>query len=236
MVGEASKRYRIEDTFPTGGHKATPLAAPTSRPISAEDVAKPSLAAGPGGVSAAAPHETVSRDEREVERMGREFRAMKAAIDKTKRELRSLQGLAPGETPMLRAASELDEVVASTERATTAILGAVEEIEAAATSLRDGDKCAPGGDRELGVIHDRVVALYEACNFQDLTGQRIRKVVGTLKFLEDCLDIIILRGEGVEKRETAPLPPAPPSALLNGPPLPGEHGHVSQTDVDAYFV
>ena len=29
-----------------------------------------------------------------------------------------------------------------------------------------------------------MIKIFEACNFQDLTGQRITKVVGTLKFIE----------------------------------------------------
>ena len=33
-------------------------------------------------------------------------------------------------------------------------------------------------------IQERVVKIFEACNFQDLTGQRITKVVATLKFIE----------------------------------------------------
>lgn len=218
MMREASRRYRIEDAVLTGSPGAKP-------PLSS------------GSCPTPAPATPTSREKREVERLGREFLAMKAAIDTTKRELASLQGLAPGETPILRAASELDEVVASTERATTTILSAVEDIERAANSLRIENKCVPEGGVELGAIRERVVALYEACNFQDLTGQRIRKVVGTLKFLENCLDIVIQRGEAWERRElVVPVAPVSPAELLNGPALPGEQGHVTQRDVDAYFI
>ena len=34
-------------------------------------------------------------------------------------------------------------------------------------------------------IQDKVIQIFEACNFQDLTGQRITKVVSTLRFVED---------------------------------------------------
>ena len=33
-------------------------------------------------------------------------------------------------------------------------------------------------------MQERVIKIFEACNFQDLTGQRITKVVATLKFIE----------------------------------------------------
>ena len=97
-----------------------------------------------------------------------------------------------------------------------------------------------GNNDCVGAILDRTVALYEACNFQDLTGQRITKIVGVLKFVEERLDRMIgvwggldafkeLAGE--QRHERAPGE----RALLNGPRLADDVGHVTQDDIDALF-
>lgn len=166
-----------------------------------------------------------------------ELHAMKDAIAMTKREIASLQQSATGRQGMHRAASELDAVADATERAATTILGAVEEIETAANMLRAAGP-ESGRPDHVGTILDRVVLLYEACNFQDLTGQRIEKVVGTMKFVEERLDAMIRAwGESCPGPERASHPVEDPSGrrLATGPCLPGE-AQVSQTDVDALFT
>jgi chemotaxis protein CheZ len=98
-----------------------------------------------------------------------------------------------------------------------------------------------GNNDCIGAILDRVVTLYETCNFQDLTGQRITKIVKVLKFVEDRLDTLISTWGGLAafkdfaeedlSRKTADGT----RVLLNGPKLDGDPGHVSQADVDALF-
>jgi hypothetical protein len=96
-----------------------------------------------------------------------DLHAMKDAIAVTKREIAALEQSATGRDGVHRAACELDAVAEATEGATTTILGAVEEIEKAANMLRSS---RPDGDRgdHLHTILDRVVLLYETCNFQDV--------------------------------------------------------------------
>ena len=158
--------------------------------------------------------------------------AMKNAIALTKREIASLQRSATGLDGMHRAAGELDAVAAATESATTTILGAVEDIESAANMLRASGLEIRQGNH-VGTILDRVILLYETCNFQDLTGQRIEKVVDTLKFVEQRLDSMI----AVWDAEAGPRPAVlieKEHSLVSGPGLPGDE-QVSQTDIDAYF-
>ena len=96
-----------------------------------------------------------------------------------------------------------------------------------------------GNNDCVGAILDRTVTLYEACNFQDLTGQRITKIVGVLKFIEERLDRVIaawgdleaFRGLVEQENEGR----AEDRALLNGPKLEDDAGHVSQHDIDALF-
>src|SRR3954452_18534404 len=134
-----------------------------------------------------------------------DLHAMKDAIAMTKREIAALEQSATGRDGVHRAACELDAVAEATERATTTILGAVEEIENAANMLRS---LGPGSDRgdHLRTILDRVVLLYETCNFQDVTGQRIEKVIGTMKFVEERLDrVIAVWGGDRFQPESAPV-------------------------------
>ncbi len=79
--------------------------------------------------------------------------------------------------------------------------------------------------------------IFEACNFQDLTGQRISKVVRTIVMVEERVDEMLRVWSG--PAGAAVTKPAPDrrseeDSLLNGPALPGEAA-VSQDAVDAMF-
>ena len=77
-----------------------------------------------------------------------------------------------------------------------------------------------------------VTRIYEACSFQDITGQRITKVVRTLKSIEDRIAAIVAtfadRAPGTEDAPRAPPQDRP--SLLNGPQLPGNG--VDQAEID----
>jgi chemotaxis protein CheZ len=83
------------------------------------------------------------------------------------------------------------------------------------------------------------VVMFEACNFQDLTGQRINKIVNVLKFVEERLDKMIGVWGGLDAfkdlvdQESAALNGE--DDLLNGPKLEDDEGHVAQNDIDALF-
>ncbi|MBN9580305.1 MAG: protein phosphatase CheZ, partial [Afipia sp.] len=86
---------------------------------------------------------------------------------------------------------------------------------------------------------DRVVGIFEACNFQDLTGQRIGKVMTTMKFIEHHINVMMDIWGGVDAiKQHAPAhidPRVGDARLLNGPKAPGDAGHASQDDIDALF-
>jgi chemotaxis protein CheZ len=135
-----------------------------------------------------------------------------------------------------RATRELDAVVDGTERATQQILDAAEVIEEAAkllaASVKQGQEQALAQD-----IQDHVLRIFEACNFQDLSGQRIAKVLATLQFVEDRIKRMIEIWGGAEalRDYAAPIKPESVPHLLHGPKLDGDAGHVSQDDIDAMF-
>jgi chemotaxis protein CheZ len=175
----------------------------------------------------------------EVYQLRAELDAMKDAITSTKHEIASIHRSEFEGKGMRRVAGELDAVVGATEQATTSILAAVEEIETNANMLRAAgiDK---GNNDHLGAILDRVVSLYEACNFQDLTGQRINKIVNVLKFVEERLDKMIGVWGGLDAfkdlvQQEGTSSDDEESGLLNGPKLDDDEGHVAQSDIDDLF-
>ncbi|MBI4273457.1 MAG: protein phosphatase CheZ [Rhizobiales bacterium] len=161
------------------------------------------------------------------------------AIKRTRQELAKLHdGDFEGPT-VKRAANELDAVVVGTETATGSILKSAEDIEQIVNTLGAGLK----SDHERGMaqdIQDRVTRIFEACNFQDLTGQRITKVVATLKFVEAHIARMMQIWDGIERVKdhvpvSAPAPAPAKDHLLNGPKLVGDIGYSSQFDIDALF-
>jgi chemotaxis protein CheZ len=140
----------------------------------------------------------------------------------------SAVGPAPAMPPMTRIAHELEEVVDSTERATQKVLAAAEEIDQVANNL----VAALSGKFEQGLakdIQDLVIRIFEACNFQDLAGQRIAKVLATLNFVEDHVSRVLeeIKNPSAARRDGA--------QYLHGPRLDIDSGHVSQADIDEMF-
>lgn len=173
----------------------------------------------------------------QVYQLRAELDTMKEAISSTKREIASLYRSDNEGKGMRRVAGELDAVVGATELATTSILSGLEDIENHAQMLRAMGVDQSGNDH-VGQILERVVTMYEACNFQDLTGQRITKIVSVLKFVEERCDRMIEVWGGLDAFKDLVEQEAradEESALLNGPKLAEDEGHVSQDDIDSLF-
>lgn len=160
------------------------------------------------------------------------------AINKTKREIASLHisGFDGEETA--RVTDELDAVVVGTEHATEKILSAAEAIDDRAGTLAAMLK---RDDQGLAVdIQDKVIEIFESCNFQDLTGQRITKVVGTMRFIEDRILRMMEIWGGIESFKEIEIVEGlrrdGDAALLNGPALEGQEDVASQADIDALFA
>jgi chemotaxis protein CheZ len=160
------------------------------------------------------------------------------AISRTMQELADLQGGAFDDGLEGHASRQLDAVVSGTERATQQILEAAEGIDDAANTLSASLKSEQ--EHALSTdIRDHVVRIFEACNFQDLTGQRISKVLATLQFVENSVARMmeIWGGREVVKGYAgAILPEGQEKKLVNGPKLEGDTGHASQQEIDAMFA
>ena len=161
------------------------------------------------------------------------------ALCRTKQEVAALYAGAFSGAGRPRATRELDAVVDGAERATRQILDAAEDIEEAANtlsaSLKHTQEQALAQD-----IQDQVIRIFEACNFQDLSGQRITKVLATLQFVEDHIARMMeIWGDiALPWEEAVAAGPEPEKTILplHGPRLDGDSGHASQDDVDKLFA
>ena len=174
----------------------------------------------------------------EMQKLKNELVIIHNAITRTKQEIATLHITGFQGQNMSRMTHELDAVVNGTEQATQTILAMVEDIDQFASTMieqgRDDTEKAIGTE-----IQDRVVKVFEACNFQDITGQRISKVVNTWKFIEGHVMQMMEIWGGIDAFKDF-IPDAPPEpegddALLNGPKLEEDAGHASQDDIDALF-
>lgn len=168
-----------------------------------------------------------------VQSLKRELSTIRDAIARNKRELGDLINDGK-ERRMARAADELRASVDGMDHATQKILTAVELIDDGARSLASSLK----NDYERGLaqdIQDQVVQIYEACNFQDLAGQRISNVIGIMTMVEDQVAAILDRCNTVTGASPSSTKAASGRALLHGPKLDGDDGHASQHDIDKMF-
>jgi chemotaxis protein CheZ len=182
--------------------------------------------------------ETYRAQIEQCEKLKVELDLIHDAINRTKREIAVLHGKSFDGEEMAKVNGELGAVVGGTEQATQQILEAAESIDQAASALSKVN--SPDQQKILSEeIQERIISIYEACNFQDLTGQRITKVMATMRFIEQHINTMMEIWGGVDAIKAH----APPivdtregdAKLLNGPKLDGDPGHASQDDIDALF-
>jgi len=116
---------------------------------------------------------------------------------------------------------ELEAVVQATEEAANRILGAAEAIRMLATK-RSGNHPA------AAAIIEQTHAIFEACSFQDLTGQRIRRAISQLQSIEGSLAQIVEQSAVDIAPADAPAPDA--TAPLDG--IEGTGPDLAQADID----
>ncbi|MDP6706157.1 MAG: protein phosphatase CheZ [Alphaproteobacteria bacterium] len=143
-----------------------------------------------------------------------EFRNLSEHISQARMEISELRPNDLKETKLPRAGAELEAIVQSTEDATGTIMDAAEEIMG-----------LDGSDAEAyqAAVTDACMRIFEACSFQDITGQRISKVVRTLTYIEDRLNMLQQAwGPDIEDAGDEVGDPDEDTRLLNGPALEGE--------------
>lgn len=159
-------------------------------------------------------------------------------IRAAKREIAAIRPDDVKDEYLPKAADELDAVVEATADATNSIMDACEVVEGVMGEV------SPEVSAKLMDVTTRI---YEACTFQDITGQRIGKVITTMKHIEECIDALIgafgARGRGAKKKTAQHQSSAPGQGegknitdadLLEGPQL-GANAK-SQAEIDDLFA
>lgn len=125
-----------------------------------------------------------------------------------------------------RAGMELDAIVAQTETATNTIMESAETIM---NCLGEEDVAA-----QADTMQDAVMEIFQACSFQDITGQRISKVVSTLQHIEkrvqDLRSLLGITDDDIDKAKARDEEEDTKDSLLSGPALEGEG--IDQNEVD----
>ena len=162
-----------------------------------------------------------------------DIEALANYISTIKAEIAEIRADKINEEYVPTASDELSAIVESTEQATNSIFEAVETIEALTLDM------APDVAERVATS---VTGIYEACGFQDITGQRISKVVKALQSIEEKVqDLLEAFGEdaAAERREAKAKPAvdhtaSDDKALMNGPQLPANAN--SQAEIDALLA
>lgn len=168
-----------------------------------------------------------TRQDDPAERVRMDILAMAKAIARTKAEIAAIKPTGADEGRIGEATGELDAIVDTTESATSDILHAAEQVQEIAWTLREQGIA----DAVCDMLDERATDIYTACSFQDLTGQRTRKVIDVLRYLERHVDRMIDIW-GLEGAVAAPDEQGHPEGrrLANGPARPGTG--LGQTDID----
>jgi chemotaxis protein CheZ len=162
-----------------------------------------------------------------------EVEELAATLANARAEIAALQADDITASHIPSATDELDAIVAHTAAATDIILECCEKLDVLGPTLTG---------EAAKVVQDVTTQVYEACSFQDITGQRITKIVATLQSIERKVAHMIEvfgRDHFATKPGDAPVPapvtgePAPAS-LLNGPQLPA--AAMDQSTIDALLA
>jgi chemotaxis protein CheZ len=171
----------------------------------------------------------------EIDVLKRELKGLFDYIQRVRQEIAAIHRPADAEHKFNSIGEELDAIVQSTEEATHTIMETMETNQALLEALRAQVK-----DPKLLAGIDRIVengnAVFEACSFQDITGQRISKITRSLTYVEARVNALVdIWGKAqLEKVEVRPeREKSADEKLLHGPQLKGQA--ISQAEIDKLF-
>ncbi len=165
-----------------------------------------------------------------------EIAQMVRSVAKAKNEIAAIKHPMADDDRVKTASNELDAIVAATESATQRILNANEQIENLVREIANFHADDTDVTERSEAIANHIIEVLEACNFQDITGQRIQKVVNTLRFIEERI-LALINIWGIEAFTDLPVPDAgagltEDEQLMNGPQI---SGGITQDEIDKLF-
>jgi len=154
-----------------------------------------------------------------------ELQSLGNAIEQIKFELADARTGEVKDKDVPTATEELDAVVSSAKQATDEIMNYCDNIIAAVA-----------GTSVEAKVNEETTKIFEACSFQDITGQRIKKVVKVLHEVETKVgQLLHMLGHGDGARKDLIARPVEDirkgdDKLMNGPQLPTNA--MSQEEID----
>ncbi len=151
-----------------------------------------------------------------------ELRDLLIVIEDTRKELGMARPADIKGKHIPGATDELDAIIEATSEATSTIMDSCDVIQ---------EKAAEIGGEAADAIAAETMKIFEACSFQDITGQRVSKVVSTFTEIETKIDRLVsvlgIKGTGEDEEEDNRTGD---ERLLNGPQMASEA--ISQEDID----
>lgn len=170
-----------------------------------------------------------------MDQLKQEFDALRRYIQRVRQEIASIDRPADEDHKFDSTGDQLDAIVKATEEATDTIMECMENNEEAIGKLRE-QITDPVQVALLDQISNNGNEVFKACSFQDITGQRVNKVVKSITYVEErVLSLVDIMGkemvdeiEVIEDKEKTE-----DEKLLSGPQLEGKG--LSQNDIDNLF-
>lgn len=174
-----------------------------------------------------------SEDEDELEALRTEVTGLFHYVQRVREEVAAIHRPADSEYHLPSMSDQLDAIVDATEEATHVIMEAVEGTQDALLEMRE--RVSESDQAVIDGIIDKSNSIFEACSFQDITGQRVNKVMRSIVYVEERVNALIdLWGiEEIEKHAPGESTKTEDEKLLEGPQLDG-YG-ISQEEIDALF-
>lgn len=169
---------------------------------------------------------SIDKTQEPTAKLFQELTKLEEYIESMRNELAQMRTIQISHDHIPAASDELDAVVEETAQATGAIMDSCDKIQAVAEKI--------DSEEQENELTDAITKIYEACSFQDITGQRITKVCRTLKSIEGKVHEIMkaLDQESLEIDEDKDR--SEQEKLLQGPQLKG--GGATQEEIDALLA
>ena len=151
-----------------------------------------------------------------------ELKMISDEISSMKSEISQIRSSDPHDHKIPEAGQELDAVIQETEAATHRIMETAEAIMNADINDNDAYRI---------FVHDQMLDIFEACTFQDITGQRISKVVKTLQSIDKRINELVENTPTGTHDTNINQSKDNEAHLLNGPQLAGNA--MDQNEIDA---
>ncbi|MGB0748285.1 MAG: protein phosphatase CheZ [Magnetospiraceae bacterium] len=174
-------------------------------------------------------------DKVDNERLRRELFGLMKYIQRIRLEVAAINRSPEEDQKLERMTDQLDAIVEATEEATNTIMEKIEDNETLIQEVREKAE-----DADLQGLLDQMstnnMDVFEACSFQDITGQRVSKVLKSVRYVEDRVSSLveIWGRDALEVVDVGKDKRSMDEKLLRGPQLKKE-ASISQDDIDKLF-